>query len=68
MGWIDEMRAWPQRKKMNFVWAVTGTAIVIMVIIWIIVGNYHVNGAPSATSTIGSIINNIKNGNNGAGK
>jgi hypothetical protein len=67
MGLIDEMRAWPQRKKMNFLWITTGSAIVVMIIIWIIVGNYHANNSQSAGATLGTLISNIKNAN-GTGK
>jgi hypothetical protein len=67
MGWVDDMRAWPQRKKMNFLWITTGSAIVIMIIIWIVVGNYHANGSQHTASTLSTLISNIKNGK-GTGK
>ena len=67
MGWLQEIRAWPQRRKMNFIWMITGSAIIIMIILWIVIGNYHVAGSGDASSNIGSIVGNIKNDTNGKG-
>jgi uncharacterized membrane protein YvbJ len=57
---LDQMRAWPLRKKMNFIWTVTGTVVVILIIAWILVGNFHQANSGSALSNIQAIVNSIK--------
>ncbi len=61
MTWLEKIRAWPQRKKMNYIWSITGAAILVMIGIWILVGNYRSNSTDSASGTIGSLVTTIKN-------
>jgi hypothetical protein len=59
-GWLSRARLWPQRKKLNFIFTITGAIIFVLLIIWLIIGNYKPNDGNSAQSTINGIINSIK--------
>jgi len=59
-SWLVRARLWPQRKKLNFIFALTGAIIFVLLIIWLIIGNYKPNDGNSAQSTINGIINSIK--------
>lgn len=64
MSKLDEIRAWPQRKKMNLIWITTGAAVLIMVGLWILIGNYRTDKTQSASGTFGTIVNNINKDSN----
>jgi hypothetical protein len=59
-SWQDKARLWPQRKKINFIFTVTGVIIFILLIIWLFIGNYKPSDGGSAQSSIKEIINGIK--------
>jgi hypothetical protein len=57
---LDEMRAWPLRKKMNFIWIVTGSVVVILLVAWILVGNFREANSGTASENIRAIVNSIR--------
>lgn len=60
---IARMRAWPAEKKRRFTWIVTLSVIIVLIALWIVIGDYHVNtsGQTTASQQIGNLITNIKN-------
>ena len=41
MGWIQNVRQKSSAEKMRTIWIISGVVVILMVIAWIIVGNYH---------------------------
>ena len=60
MQWLEKLRAKPKEKKIRLLWMTTIIAAVLLVGIWILIGNYN-NGAPKNLELFKTIENSVKN-------
>ncbi len=60
MQWLEKLRAKPKEEKIRLLWMTTIIAAVLLVGIWILIGNYN-NGAPKNLELFKTIENSIKN-------
>lgn len=60
MQWLEKLRAKPKEEKIRLLWMTTIIAAVLLVGIWILIGNYS-NGAPKNLELFKTIENSIKN-------
>ena len=64
MKWLDDIRSRPPEEKLKVVVAILVGALVLLIGIWIIVGNYRYTSATGDTSmfrAIGNAFHSIKN-------
>ncbi|MEK7652040.1 MAG: hypothetical protein AAB351_02430 [Patescibacteria group bacterium] len=60
MGWLEKLRAKPKEEKIRLLWMTTVIAVVVLIGIWILIGNYK-NGANKNLDLFKTIENGIKN-------
>jgi len=60
MQWLEKLRAKPKQEKIRLLWITTIIAAVLLIGIWILIGNYN-NGAPKNLELFKTIENSIKN-------
>ncbi len=60
MQWLEKLRAKPKDEKIRLLWITTIIAAVLLVGIWILIGNYN-NGAPKNLELFKTIRDSVKN-------
>ncbi len=59
MSWLENIRKKSNEEKIHLLWTILGTTLVILIIFWLIVGNYRYNGG-TVISTITKDFQNYK--------
>ncbi len=60
MEWLEKLRAKPKEKKIRLLWITTIIAVVVLIGIWILIGNYN-NGADKNLDLFKAIETGVKN-------
>lgn len=59
MSWIKTIQSQPRAKKIRTIWIITITAFVVMLVVWIVIGNYR-SGSGADFSLFKTFGNGIK--------
>ncbi len=60
MSWLEKIRNKPHEEKLKIIWIITGSCFLILVLLWIILGNPNRKADPNTTifQTIGNSFQN----------
>lgn len=56
MSWLEKIRTKPHEEKLKIIWIITGSCFLILILLWVILGNPERKADPNTTifKTIGN--------------